>query len=256
MWYFGGMCGRYTAVKNFDQLAKKAGAFMRGVLYVPRYNIAPTQLAPVIFQDGRQPAVKLMRWGLIPCWAKDESSDGILVNARVETLANRAAFRESFKRRRCLVPADGFYEWKEREGQRQPFRVVLRSGEPFCFAGLWDRWIRPSASEHAVASQAGAPSGETIESFTIITRAANAAVAHLHNRMPVILAPEQFTSWLAGDGPPATGQRAALEHPLDEPLKIYPVSNLVNRPKAEDPRCLEPVRIERDLFEPPWWEEE
>jgi len=225
------------------------------VLYVPRYNIAPTQLAPVVFQDGGQPEVKLMRWGLIPGWAKDENSGGTLVNARVETLANRAAFRESFKRRRCLVPADGFYEWQEREGKRQPFRVVLRSGEPFCLAGLWDRWVRPSASAEAVMGTPGAPASEMIESFTIITRAANAAVAPLHDRMPVMLAPEHFGAWLAEGDPPGDGETFAREQVLDEPLKIYPVSNVVNSPKTEDPRCIDPVRIERDLFEPPWWEE-
>jgi len=249
------MCGRYTAVKNFDQLAKKAGTFVRGVPYVPRYNIAPTQLAPVIFQDGGQPTVKLMRWGLIPFWAKDETTGGMLVNARVETLAGKAAFRESFKRRRCLVPADGFYEWKEREGKRQPFRVVLRSGEPFCFAGLWDRWIRPVAEESVTAGQARAQSGEVIDSFAIITRAAIATVAPLHDRMPVILAPEHFEDWLADAAPPGAGQLPALEHPLDEPLKIYPVTNLVNHPGMEDPRCLDLVRIERDLFETQWWED-
>jgi len=242
------MCGRYTAVKNFDQLAKKAGAFMRGVLYVPRHNIAPTQLAPVIFHADGQPAIKLMRWGLIPAWAKDETSGGTLVNARVETLASRATFRASFKHRRCLVPADGFYEWKERAGARQPFRVVLKSGEPFCFAGLWDRWVRPSAPGTV-------SSGEAIESFTIITRAANAAMAPLHQRMPVILAPEYFGAWLGAGDPPGAGQNPALEHPLDEPLRIYPVSNLANSPRTDDPRCIDPVRIERDFFEPQWWEE-
>jgi putative SOS response-associated peptidase YedK len=245
------MCGRYTAVKSFELMVKRAGAFLRGVPYVPRYNIAPTQLAPVIVLEEGQPTVKLMRWGLIPSWAKEDSTGGALINARVESLATRATFREAFKRRRCLVPADGFYEWKEREGKRQPFRVVFRSGEPFCFAGLWERWVRPVAAENALTDL----QGDVIDSFTIITRAANATLAPLHDRMPVILHPEHFGDWLADGDPPGDRQNLALEHPLQEPIKIYPVSNLVNSVKTNDPRCIEPVRIERDMFEAQWWAE-
>ena len=141
------MCGRYTAAKDFGELIKLVGVVMaRAPFFSPRYNIAPTQLAPVIFHDHGGPAVKLMRWGLIPSWAKDESVDNALINARSETIESRTAFREAFKHRRCLIPADSFFEWQEREGKRQPFRVMLKSGEPFCFAGLWDRWIRPPAA--------------------------------------------------------------------------------------------------------------
>ena len=249
------MCGRYTAVKTFDQLIKKAGAFVRGVRYVPRYNIAPTQVAPVIFQAGGQPAVTQMRWGLIPSWAGDANSAAVVVNARVETLATRAAFRGSFQHRRCLVPADGFYEWRHREGKPQPFRVVLKSGAPFCFAGLWDRWVRPLSTALAVTGETGVPSAGTIESFAIVTRAANPVVSPLHDRMPFILAPEHYAAWLADGAPSEDGPRAALAQPLEEPLKIYPVSHWVNNAGLDDPRCLDPVRIERDWFETQWWEE-
>jgi putative SOS response-associated peptidase YedK len=124
------MCGRYTAAKDFTELIKLVGVIMaRAPFLAPRYNIAPTQLAPVIYMERHQPAMKLMRWGLILSWAKDESVGNAHINARSETLQSRNAFREAFKKRRCLIPADSFYEWQEREGKRQPFRVMLKSGE-------------------------------------------------------------------------------------------------------------------------------
>ena len=248
------MCGRYTAAKDFGELIKLMGIVMARVpFFAPRYNIAPTQMAPVIFHDHNQPAMKLMRWGLIPSWAKDESTGNALINARTETLERRTAFREAFKHRRCLIPADSFYEWKEMHGERQPFRVMLKSGEPFFFAGLWDRWVKPPSRENYDTDLDEAPPSETIDSFTIITRAANAAIAPLHDRMPVMFAPENFRWWLKDDDPRNEGYKLALGRPLEEPLKIYPVSNLVNNPKTDDPRCIKPVRIDRDMFEREWW---
>ena len=251
------MCGRYTAAKDFGELIKLMGVVMARVpFFAPRYNIAPTQMAPVIFHERHQPAVKLMRWGLIPSWAKDESVGNALINARSETIESRTAFREAFKHRRCLIPADSFFEWQERDGKRQPFRVMLKSGEPFCFAGLWDRWIRPPAAGKFVTDLDEAPASETIESFTIITWAANAAIAPLHDRMPVIMAPNHFDWWLKDNDARSESHKMALGHPLDVPLKIYPVSDLVNSPKTDDARCIEPVRIDRDFFERQWWGDE
>jgi putative SOS response-associated peptidase YedK len=251
------MCGRYTAAKDFGELIKMVGVVMARVpFFSPRYNIAPTQLAPVIFHDHNQPAVKLMRWGLIPSWAKDESTGNALINARSETIESRTAFREAFKHRRCLIPADSFYEWKEMHGERQPFRVMLKSGEPFCFAGLWDRWVKPPAAGKFDTDLDEAPASETIESFTIITRAANAAVAPLHDRMPVIMAPNHFGWWLKEGDERSESHKMALGHPLEEPMKIYPVSDLVNSPKTDDARCIEPLRIDRDFFERQWWGDE
>jgi putative SOS response-associated peptidase YedK len=248
------MCGRYTAAKDFNELIKLVGVIMARVPFLlPRYNIAPTQLAPVIYMERHQPAMKLMRWGLIPSWAKDESVGNAHINARSETLQTRNAFREAFKHRRCLIPADSFYEWQEREGKRQPFRVMLKSGEPFCFAGLWERWIIPPSRDNTETDLDEAPPSETIESFTIITRAANAAIAPLHDRMPVIIAPSHFGWWLKDDDARSESHKMALERAPDDPLKIYPVSELVNSPKTDDPRCIEPVRIDRDMFERQWW---
>jgi putative SOS response-associated peptidase YedK len=228
------MCGRYTAAKDFSELIKLVGVIMsRMPIFGPRYNIAPTQLAPVIYHEHNQPAMKLMRWGLIPSWAKDESVGNAHINARSETLQSRNSFREAFKHRRCLIPADSFYEWQEREGRRQPFRVMLKSGEPFCFAGLWERWIIPPSRDHAETDLDEAPPSETIESFTIITRASNAAIAPLHDRMPVIIAPSHFGWWLKDDDSRSESHKMVLERAPDDALKIYTVSDLVNSPKMD-----------------------
>jgi putative SOS response-associated peptidase YedK len=248
------MCGRYTAAKDFSELIKLVGVIMARVpFFGPRYNIAPTQFAPVFYQDRLRPAMKLMRWGLIPSWAKDESVGNALINARSETVESRTAFREAYKSRRCLIPADSFFEWKEMHGKRQPFRVMLKSGQPFCFAGLWDRWVRPAAVGNYDTDLEEAPPSETIESFTIITRAANEAIAPLHDRMPVVIAPNHYDWWLKTDDPRSEIHKQAMEFPAYEPLKIYPVSPLVNSPKTDDPRCIAPVRIDRDMFERQWW---
>jgi putative SOS response-associated peptidase YedK len=251
------MCGRYTAAKDFSELIKLVGVVMARVpFFAPRYNIAPTQMAAVIYKERREPAVKLMRWGLVPSWAKDESVGNALINARSETLETRNAFREALKKRRCLILADSFFEWQERTGKRQPFRVMLKSGEPFFFAGLWDRWVKPPAAGKYDTDLDEAPPSETIDSFTIITRAANEAIAPLHDRMPVMFSEASFNWWMNDDDPRSEMHKLVLGRPLDGPLKIYPVGDLVNSPKTDDPRCLVPVRIERDMFERKWWGDE
>ena len=246
------MCGRYSNAKDMSELIKLVDAVMRVGIFGPRYNIAPTQMAPVVFMGRQRPELKLMRWGLIPPWAKDETTGNALINARIETLTTRAAFKQAFQQRRCLVPADSFYEWREREGKRQPFRVMLQSGAPFCFAGLWERWIRPPSPGQPDTDLPEAPPSQTIESFTIITTQANAAVAPLHERMPVMVQPAHYRWWLEHK-PGSDLFQSALNNPLPAPLKIYPVSSLVNSPQADDPRCIEPVQIDRDMFEKPWW---
>ena len=196
--------------------------------------------------------MKLMRWGLIPAWVKDENTGKALINARSETLHTRQAFREAYQKRRCLIPADSFYEWKEMQGKRQPFRIMLKTGDPFCFAGLWERWLRPHQDGELGVDDTGPNLSETVESFTIITTKANIAIAPLHDRMPVILEPTHYLWWL--ENKPGTNLfESALNSPLQAPLKIYPVSDLVNSPANDDPRCVEPVQIDRDMFERQWW---
>ena len=197
-----------------------------------------------------------MRWGLVPPWAKGETVGNALINARTVSLHTRTAFREAFKSRRCLVPADSFFEWQERDGKRQPFRVMLKCGEPFFFAGLWDKWVRPPSRENYDTDLDEAPPSETVYSFTIITRPANEAIKPLHDRMPVMLRASHSDWWLKSDNPRSELYKLVMERPIDGPLKIYPVSTLVNSPKVDDPRCIEPVRIERELFERHWWGDE
>ncbi|MCB1056336.1 MAG: SOS response-associated peptidase, partial [Acidobacteria bacterium] len=169
----------------------------------------------------------LMRWGLIPHWAKDPSIGNRLINARAETAAEKPAFRSSFSKRRCLVPADGFYEWQKTGGRKQPFYLQLKEHRPFAFAGLWARW---KASED-----------ETVQSFTLLTTTPNEVAAKVHDRMPVILPPESYDRWLD----PELHDREALEALLlpypAEAMEAYPVSTLVNSPQNDDPRCIEPI---------------
>lgn len=247
------MCGRYSNTKDLSELAKAVELVCRIAFFAPRYNIAPTQTAPVICLENNQPSMKVMRWGLIPAWSKDETVGGKMINARVETLREKPSFRQALEKRRCLIPADSFYEWKVSEGKKQPFRVMLKSGEQFCFAGLWEKWVRPASSGQLDSDLDEAPPSQTVESFTIITTQANETMAPLHDRMPVIVDPKHYRWWLLNDRPNSELFMMPLNHQRHDPLKIYPVSNLVNDVKTDDPRCVEPVLIERDMFEKPWW---
>ncbi|WP_416897025.1 MAG: SOS response-associated peptidase [Minwuia sp.] len=177
------MCGRYSLTTPLEAL-RRVFAFEGSPNLQPRYNIAPTQEAPVFRRhpDGRLLCHPL-RWGLIPSWSKDMSGAARMINARAETVAEKPAFRAAFARRRCLVPADGFYEWEKLEGgEKQPWRIVIGDSEPFAFAGLWERWEHPDEGR--------------IDSYTIITTEAAPSIANIHHRMPVILAEADHASWL------------------------------------------------------------
>ena len=189
------MCGRYSNAKDLTELVKII-SFVYRLPFIPRHNIAPTQSAPVIVQEKQTPELKMMRWGLIPSYAKSESVGSALINARAETLKSSPAFRQAFEKRRCLVPADSFFEWKERGGKRQPFRVMFKSGLPFCFAGVWERWVRPASSDCPATDLNEPAPSQIVESFTIITTEANATVKPLHDRMPVIVQPQHYSWWL------------------------------------------------------------
>jgi putative SOS response-associated peptidase YedK len=190
------------------------------------YNIAPGTSAPVV-PNLERPVVALHCWGLIPSWAKDRAIGNRMINARAETLAEKPGFREAFRKRRCLVLADGFYEWKRQDRQKIPLFVRPRSRRPFCFAGLWDRW--------------NAPGGEWLKTFTIITTEPNELLAPIHDRMPVILAPEAFTRWLSPE-PKDPGSLADLLVPISgDGLEAYEVSTLVNNPVNNTADCIRPV---------------
>ncbi|MEE9274201.1 MAG: SOS response-associated peptidase [bacterium] len=222
------MCGRYTLIKPADTLAALFG--MEGSLGLsPRYNIAPTQFVPAVraLRPG-EPELALLRWGLIPSWAKDPAIGARTINARGETAAQKPSFRAAFRRRRCLIPADGFYEWVKEGGRKQPYYIQLRGEAPFAFAGLWESWT-------------GAE-GETLETCTIITCEANEGLRPLHPRMPVILPRENYDLWLD----PAAQDPAALQpllrpYPAGETV-FRPVSAQVNSPKNDGPECIAGAR--------------
>jgi len=195
----------------------------------PRYNIAPSQKAPVILIDGNQGGERIMeelRWGLIPSWAKDPAIGNKLINARAETLAEKASFKRPFQTRRCLVPADGFYEWRFTKTTKGkiPMRIRLKSQEPFAMAGLWERWKDAE--------------GKELRTFTIITTEANDALQPIHNRMPVILKRQDEEAWL--DPKVASTRLTALLAPYPaEEMEAYEVSKLINNAAIDTPDCIE-----------------
>lgn len=222
------MCGRYTVTVPLEQLAFRFGFDPAGPAgdLRPRYNVAPAQEVLAVLPDGERRLPRLLRWGLIPSWAKDPGIGARLINARIETVAEKPAFRQAVRRRRCLVPADGFIEWRRQGGRRDPFWFRLRSGEPFAFAGLWEVWTPQG--------------GPALASCTILTTAANALVAAIHDRMPVILPAEAEEDWLDPTAP-AEALLAALREPYPaEAMEVRPANPRVNSPRNDDPGCLAP----------------
>ena len=221
------MCGRFTLTTVPKDLATLFDLPEPPDL-APRYNIAPTQpVATVLVLTGDR-QFRLMRWGLVPSWAKDLRIGSRMINARGETVADKPAFRSALRKRRCLIMADGFYEWQQGAKPKQPYYVTRKDKSPLAFAGLWERWQPPEG-------------GDAVDSCTIVTTEANALVGAFHQRMPVILDREDFDLWLD----PAVTDPARLL-PLLKPysaekMDAYPVSRLVNSPSYESPECLQPV---------------
>lgn len=222
------MCGRFSLGAPASTLAAQFDLF-GAPPWTPRYNIAPTQEVLVVVKppDAAQRQARLLRWGLIPQWAEGSAISSRMINARAETVATKPAFRRPFHERRCLVLADGFYEWQRQDRWRQPFYIRLRDGRPFAFAGLWERWVPQD--------------GQRIDSCTLITTVANDLIQPLHVRMPVILAPEDYDLWLDPGVQNAERLRQLLRPYPPEEMKAYPVSKRVNNPAANDtPECIEP----------------
>jgi putative SOS response-associated peptidase YedK len=195
----------------------------------PRYNIAPSQEVAVVRHSLEAPFRRLdmLRWGLIPSWSKDPSTAYRMINARGESVAEKPAFRRAFRQRRCLVAADGFYEWKKTERQKQPYFIHLQDHSPLAFAGLWESWQPPAAHE------------DPIETCTIITTDANELMRELHDRMPAILAPDQYALWLDPDvQDPKRVQPLLAPYPADA-MVAAPVSTYVNSPAHDDAKCVE-----------------
>ena len=229
------MCGRFTQRLSWAELHELMDLIGPPRNLRPRYNVAPSQdVAVVRAADGGR-NLSMLRWGLIPAWAKDPAIGYRLINARSETVAEKPSFRSAYRRRRCLIPADGFYEWQRLGKIRQPWLFGLRDGAPFALAGLWERWTVPEGAE-LTGSLAELGPGDPVETCTILTAAANETVAPVHGRMPVILPRDACDPWLAGDD-------VSLAPYAPDAMTAHPVSTLVNRPANDEPRCVEPVSL-------------
>ena len=233
------MCGRYKLSRRKQVVEEYFDCFSDEPDWIPRYNIAPTQPVPVIRQNPKEPVreLSLIRWGLIPSWAKDPSGAARMINARSETAATKPAFRDALKSRRCLIPADGFYEWAKTAKSKQPYCFEVNEGELFAFAGLWDRWQNAS--------------GKSVETCSILTTTPNAVTAPVHDRMPVILDPDSHDMWL-DPGMQDVSAASDLLKPFNARLmRCYPVSRRVNLVGNDDEECsrpVEPAQIQDGLF--------
>ncbi len=224
------MCGRFTLRTPAAILAELFQ--LAGIpTWAPRYNIAPTQPAPTVVLTSEHPGRQFRQWhwGLIPSWAKDPRIGADMINAKAETVSTKPAFRAAFKKRRCLVLADGFYEWQRIERRKQPFYVCMQDGKPFAFAGLWEHW---EGSDGAV-----------IDSCTLLTTEPNDLIRTFHHRMPVILNPKDYALWL-DPGVQEPDQLQPLLVPYSsEAMTAYPVSITVNNPSNDIPECIEPLDL-------------
>ncbi len=230
------MCGRFTLASDAEALNQTFFDFGEPMDLHPRYNISPTQDVAVIAnmstdagESQETGQVEFFHWGLIPSWAKDPKIGNRMINARSETLSEKPSFRNAYKRRRCLILADGYYEWKQIPGDRskQPVYIRLKSQKPFALAGLWEVWQADGMDE-------------PLRSCTIITCPPNAMLAEIHHRMPVILPQDAYAEWLAPNQQSADTLQPLLIPYSDEEMEAYPVSRFVNRPTNDSPECIAP----------------
>ncbi len=220
------MCGRYTLTAEYFRIQVHFHVDREAPFdWRPRYNIAPTQLAPVILQDDGNRVVRLLRWGLVPSWAKELSIGNRMINARSETAAEKPSFRSAVKARRCLVAADGFYEWRKVGSTKVPMWIHRPDRSVFGFAGLWETWKPPTG-------------GEPVQTFTLLTREASEALRSVHDRMPVVVPGDLEDGWLA-PGPLAAGVFDGLVRRAEaEPFVFHSVSPQVNSPRFDDAACV------------------
>jgi len=224
------MCGRFTLSADFSEIIDRFAieAAIEEELYNISYNIAPSHSVLSVINDGSRNRLGYLKWGLIPSWAKDEKIGFKLINARAETLTEKPSFREAYKKRRCLVIADSFYEWKRHsQKNKTPMRIKLKNDELFAMAGLWERWKSPE--------------GKTIYSCTVITTTPNEMVKDIHDRMPVILKREDEQTWLNPSIQDSQKLNSLLKPFPEEFIEAYEVSNLVNSPKNNLPQLIEKI---------------
>ncbi|RJP21214.1 MAG: SOS response-associated peptidase [Candidatus Omnitrophota bacterium] len=229
------MCGRFTLITN-AQLISKILQLNRTPTLQPRYNIAPTQPVAAVRQrtGSEERELEFLRWGLIPSWAKDSKIGSRLINAKSETVFEKPAFRSAIRRRRCLIPADGFFEWKREGKQKQPFYIHMRDENPFVFAGLWECWKDAEGVE--------------TESCSILTTQANALMRPLHDRMPVIIHPNDYGCWLDTTVQDKETLQFLFQPYMKEQMIAVPVGSLVNSAANDCPACIEPANVQMDLF--------
>ncbi|HZS65132.1 MAG TPA: SOS response-associated peptidase [Xanthobacteraceae bacterium] len=220
------MCGRYTLI-SAPEAIRALFRYREQPNFPPRYNVAPTQPIAIVRLAARERQFALVRWGLLPSWIKDPRAFSLLINARGESVQDKPAFRAAMRRRRCLIPADGFYEWKRAGMSKQPYYIHRSDGSPLAFAGLWETWTGPN--------------GEELETAAIVTTAANRQLAALHGRMPVILEPDAFDLWLDCDRVDAKTASALIAPAPDGSLEMYPVSTAVNRVANDAPPLIDPI---------------
>ncbi|MBW2541431.1 MAG: SOS response-associated peptidase [Deltaproteobacteria bacterium] len=220
------MCGRFTLSTPPTEIAHHFGLAEEPKLEA-RFNVAPGQAIATVSDSGggRRPVLSLRRWGLVPSWSKDTKIGNRLINARAETAAEKPSFLSALRRRRCLVPADGFYEWAGEKGSKQPYCIGLEGRALFAFAGLWERWTDPQ--------------GEPLESCTLLTTAAAEQLRALHHRMPVIVDPADYALWMDPGVEEPDLVSSVIDRNLGGALEFYPISKYVNDVRHDDPRCLE-----------------
>ena len=226
------MCGRFVQNIPFETLQQNFNICTTDADILPNYNVAPTQEILTIIKHDNENKLERLHWGLVPFWAKDISIGSRMINARAETVSQKPSFRNAFKKRRCLIPADGFYEWTGEKGNKQPYYVSIPSGEPFAFAGLWESWTDKESDEKSV-----------YKSCTIITTAASESICEIHHRMPAILDPKFHEKWLDVEIQDPKELEPILQDGIIHDMKYYPVSTFVNSVKNNDPNCIKPVKL-------------
>ncbi len=218
------MCGRYTLRTAVDSLLEAFDLDEYPSSITPSYNIAPTQEVAAVVEENQKRTLEMLQWGLIPSWAKDPDIGNKMINARAETVSEKPSFRSAFKKRRCLIIADGFYEWQKTDNGKQPYHIKMQDNSPFAFAGLWEVWDKY---------------GEEIRSCTIITTNANDLMDEIHHRMPVILQPENYRRWIDPDFDEKEPLTSLLKPYPADAMEAYPVSRRVNKPSNNDPSILQ-----------------